>query len=181
MKVSIDLTSIIMVITVFLLLWIIFDMVKTRKEKPSPVIVRDVEVYDDPTWYGWVRAGTWWPWNWPTSYWGSGSHGNAWFGPGKPCHGWHCDKDHKDPQPLPAPQPAPAPAPQPAPEPIVINKPVQTLPIQDIPVEPPTAQQDIQVALAPTPQAIAPPPSQTNIGTQTEAPVSVSAPVSAPA
>jgi hypothetical protein len=50
----------------------------------------------------------------------------------------------------------------------VINKPTQTLPIQDIPVEPPTAQQDMQVALAPTPQAIAPAPEQSNIGTQTD-------------
>ena len=149
-----------MLIAVVLLVWVIVDMVKAPKQKESPVIVRDVEVYEYPTW--WARD--WWPWNWPTSYWGrGGSHGSAWFGPGKPCHGWHCDKDHKEPAPQPQPTP---PTPQ---QPIVINKPVQTLPIQDIPVEPPTAQQDMQVALAPTPQAIAPPPSQTNIGTQTDA------------
>ena len=173
MKVTIDLTSIIMLIAVFLLIWVIADMVKARKEKPSPVIVRDVEVYDYPTWYGWI--GDWMPWNWSTRYWGGGSHGNVWFGPGKPCHGWHCEKEHAAPAPVPAPQPAPMPA-----QPIVINKPTQTLPIQDIPVEPPTAQQDIQVALTPTPQGIAPAPEQSNIGTQTDT-VPTEASVSTPA
>jgi hypothetical protein len=165
MKVTIDLTSIIMLIAVFLLIWIIADMVKMGpKEKTSPVIVRDVEVYDYPTWYGWFRDIDWMPWNWSTRYWGGGSHGNVWFGPGKPCHGWHCEKEHAAPAPQPQPQPQPT---QPA-EPIVISRPTETLPIQDIPVEPPTAQQDMQVALAPTPQAIAPAPEQTNIGTQTD-------------
>jgi len=159
----IDLTSLIMLVAVIFLVYVVFDMMKEGRAKKSPVIVRDVEVYDYPGWY----SSDWWPWNWSTRPWisgsGWGSWGNVWFGPGKPCKGWHCDKpDHK-----------------PAHPPINITQnnnvaqptqaqqePIQTLPIQDVPVQPPTAEQDIQVALAPTPATIQ--PEVSNIGTQTE-------------
>ncbi len=152
----IDLTSLIMLVAVIFLVYVVFDMIKEGRAKKSPVIVRDVEVYDYPGWY----SSEWWPWNWSTRPfgWGSGS-GNVWFGPGKPCKGWHCDKPAHPPinitqnnnvaQPTQAQQ-----------------EPIQTLPIQDVPVQPPTAEQDIQVALAPTPAAIQ--PEVSNIGTQTE-------------
>ena len=169
MMISIDLTSLVMLVAIVFLVWVMVDMMKARKEKSSPVIVRDVEVYDYPSW---ISGWGWWPWNWSTrpwisgSGWGSGS-GNVWFGPGKPCKGWHCDGGHKDEH---------KPAPGPIHPPINITQnnnvpappgPIQTLPIQDVPVQPPTAQQDIQVALAPTPAAIQ--PEVSNIGTQTEA------------
>jgi hypothetical protein len=167
MKIMIDLTSLIMLVAVVFLVYVVFDMMKEGRAKKSPVIVRDVEVYDYPGWY----SSDWWPWNWSTRPW-DGSWGNVWFGPGKPCKGWHCDKpDHK-----------------PAHPPINITQnnnvaqptqaqqePIQTLPIQDVPVQPPTAEQDIQVALAPTPAAIQ--PEVSNIGTQTESASAATAPV----
>lgn len=171
---SIDVTSLMMLVAVVLLIWIIADMVMNRKkasvEKPSPVIVRDVDVYEPV--YGWE----WWPWNWSTRPWGGGSYGNAWFGPGKPCRGWNCEKEHVPHAPHPitinqnnmpqsAPMPVPS-APAQVPSVPIQEGPIQTLPIQDIPVQPPTAQQDIQVALAPTPSAIQ--PETSNIGTQTD-------------
>ena len=165
MMISIDLTSLVMLVAVVFLVWVMADMMKARKEKSSPVIVRDVDVYEYPDWYGFGWLRDWWP-----TYWGSGS-GNVWFGPGKPCKGWHCDGGHKTGPHPPinitqnnnVPQPD-----QPAPEqPASQANPIQTLPIQDVPVQPPTAQQDIQVALAPTPTAIQ--PEVSNIGTQTEA------------
>lgn len=172
MMISIDLTSLVMLVAIVFLVWVMVDMMKARKEKSSPVIVRDVEVYDYPSWvsgsgWGWLRD--WWPTYWTSgSGWGSG---NVWFGPGKPCKGWHCDGGHKDEH-----KSASAQAPTPinitqnnnvAPAPEQSTGPIQTLPIQDVPVQPPTAQQDIQVALAPTPAAIQ--PEVSNIGTQTEA------------
>ena len=166
MMISIDLTSLVMLVAIVFLVWVMVDMMKARKEKSSPVIVRDVDVYEYPDWYGFGWLRDWWP-----TYWGSGS-GNVWFGPGKPCKGWHCDGGHKDEH-----KSAPAQAPGPIHPPINITQnnnvpapptgPIQTLPIQDVPVQPPTAQQDIQVALAPTPTAIQ--PEVSNIGTQTEA------------
>lgn len=172
----IDLTSLIMLVAVIFLVYVVFDMMKEGRAKKSPVIVRDVEVYDYPGWY----SSDWWPWNWSTRPWswgwGSGS-GNVWFGPGKPCKGWHCDGGHKPQHPpiniTQNNNVAPVPAQEPAQQ-----EPIQTLPIQDVPVQPPTAEQDIQVALAPTPAAIQ--PEVSNIGTQTEsasAPVQTQAPM----
>lgn len=157
----IDLTSLIMLVAVVFLVYVVFDMMKESRAKKSPVIVRDVEVYEYPGWY----SSDWWPWNWSTRPfgwgWGSGS-GNVWFGPGKPCKGWHCDKpDHK-----PAHPPINITQNNTMPVAPTQQEPIQTLPIQDVPVQPPTAEQDIQVALAPTPTAIQ--PEVSNIGTQTE-------------
>lgn len=169
----IDLTSLIMLVAVIFLVYVVFDMMKEGRAKKSPVIVRDVEVYDYPGWY----SSDWWPWNWSTRPWISGSgwgSGNVWFGPGKPCKGWHCDKpDHKPAHPpINITQNNNVPAPIPVAQEPAQQEPIQTLPIQDVPVQPPTAEQDIQVALAPTPAAIQ--PEVSNIGTQTE---SASAPV----
>ena len=173
MMISIDLTSLVMLVAIVFLVWVMVDMMKARKEKRSPVIVRDVDVYDYPSW---VSGWEWWPWNWSTrpwisgsgwgSGWGSGS-GNVWFGPGKPCKGWHCDGGHKTGPHPPINITQNNNVPVPPSEQASQANPIQTLPIQDVPVQPPTAQQDIQVALAPTPAAIQ--PDVSNIGTQTEA------------
>lgn len=164
----IDLTSLIMLVAVVFLVYVVFDMMKEGRAKKSPVIVRDVEVYDYPGWY----SSDWWPWNWSTRPWGSGS-GNVWFGPGKPCKGWHCDKPQHPPINITQNNNVPVTTESAQAQAPAQQEPIQTLPIQDVPVQPPTAEQDIQVALAPTPAAIQ--PEVSNIGTQTE---SASAPVS---
>ena len=183
MKIMIDLTSLIMMLVVVFLIYVIVDMMKTDKKPANPVIVRDVEIYDYPTWYGWDL----WPWNWNTR---SGSYGNAWFGPGKPCRGWQCEGEHNKPRhvpgpvpgpgpapgPMPGPGPGPAPGPMPGPGPQPIPEPMPTpitmpsqepiqVPIQDMPIQPVTAERDMQVALAPTAETIK--PETTNISTAT--------------
>ena len=146
MSIEIDLFNLLLVILLGLLIYILFENMKMGGVKEDKTIYVE-RTYPSDYWY----RSTWWPWNWATGPW-HGNSGSVWFGPGK-CSGWHCKDEHRPTHPHPTPimvtqtnnvGPSPSPL-QEAPQ----------IPIQDV-VIPPTGPEDTQVALAPTPQTIAP-------------------------
>jgi hypothetical protein len=155
MEITINLSYVLALILIGVLIYLIVVILTPVAQAPAQATV--VDVVQEPRGWGW------WPWNWisdsairPWSYYWGGGHGDVYFGPGKPCHGWFCGDGHKS-------KPAPQPAPQPAPTPFM-DGPLPTVPLQTV-TPPPTGAQDMEVALASSAKEIAVPQE---VSTQTE-------------